>query len=138
MQKIIKYTLTVALGVFSIVYFTGCKKKDPAPSKIEMLSNSWKVSSATVNGTLDGITDYSSYRFAFNADGTYSFMVPGSGSGTWEFNSSETKIILDAGSSDASEMVIISIASNEVKLEITNPATFKTGQEVIVYTLVPA
>jgi hypothetical protein len=136
MKKIIIHQLVIVLGIFFMGSFSGCKKNDPNPSKPEMLSISWKVGSVTINGTIDNITDYNNYSYTFNTDGTYNFTTPNTVSGTWELNSTETKIILHDSVNGTSEMVMISISSKNVILELTKPETFKTSQEIIVYKLI--
>jgi hypothetical protein len=119
------------------VFVFACKP-DENPSKKELLSKTWKIKSVTINGVADNTTNYSSWALTFSNDGTYSF-IKGSNTetGTWVLNAAETQIILDQGTSTEKTYTLLSINSSFLDFETTVPATFKEGEKVYVYSLIP-
>ena len=108
------------------------------PTKLEMISKTWKVDIALIDNVVDNTNDYSGYRFEFRSDGSYSF-ENGSGSaitGTWELNSNETVMILDEDTDDETEVNILEINEVSLILQFSYAATFKDPAYDLVYELV--
>lgn len=57
------------LSMLSLIIITSCKKKQISKTEDLMVSGSWKISSYTDDGNNE-TSDYSSYTFIFNEDGT--------------------------------------------------------------------
>jgi hypothetical protein len=124
------------LLVLTVIVFA-CKP-DENPSKKELVSKSWKIKSVTINGVADNTTDYSSWTLKFTNDGTYLFtMGSNTETGTWALNAAETQIILNGGTSTEKTYTLLSINKSFLDFETTIPATFKEGEKVYVYSLIP-
>ena len=125
----------------AFVAFASCKKDDPTtppvntPTKKEMLVRTWKIQSMTVNQMPLPDSMYASNRLTFKTDGTY-ISSDGSSSddtGTWEFNSDETKLIMDKGTSDESTGDIIELSTTKLHMKETDDSS-----GTVDMTLIPA
>jgi hypothetical protein len=67
-------------SILSLVVISSCKKKQISKTEDLMVSGSWKISSYTDDGANE-TSDYSSYTFIFNEDGTVN--ANGASIGTW-------------------------------------------------------
>ncbi len=115
----LSFLLLLLLGLF-----TACSDDDDDPSPSDLLAKTWSVSRVLIDGTEDVSTDYSSYRFTFNADGTFSFQNPDAQTGTWTLNQAGTQVTLSTGET----LTVITLTSTSLVFEDTLPATFKDGQ----------
>jgi hypothetical protein len=130
---------------YNLLYFfiiglaaIGCRgEEEPLPAREHITKNSWQVESVFINGTADGITDYSGYRYTFREDGTYTIFDPSEREGTWDLNGNETILILDPGTPDQQEVPILERENNLLSLQFTEPATNKLSERTVVYNLVP-
>lgn len=110
--------LHIILLLVALFVFDGCKKKgteEPPKPKTpkEMLTKTWRISRVTINGTVDNMRDYSSYRLTFSANGTYRVVATGSPitifihrdeNGTWELINNNTAFLFDKGTSKEDEL----------------------------------
>jgi hypothetical protein len=128
--------IAVMIAIFTFC-LTGCEEKKVEPSRQEMISKTWKVGQVIVNGSVDGSSDYSSYRYEFQPSGTYIF----SGSnrptrqGKWEFTSTQQKIILDKSTPAEEIVLVISLTEASAELEFTVPATYKSDEQKMLVKL---
>lgn len=122
---------------FVIVFISLSCKNEAELTRTEMITKVWKVQSVHINGTPDYLNDYSSYRFDFKVGGQYLSVNPMQNDGTWAFNESETMIILQTANGNE-EVEILELTDKRLKLQFIEPANDKQGEQVIVYTLVPA
>jgi hypothetical protein len=127
--------LAALLIVFAI---SGCDILDDGgdsePSKIELISKTWKVRKVEINSVLSN--GYEAYQLNFNNNGTYNFQTTSSTSGSWELNSNESAIILDKGTANELIMNIIKLSLEELDIEYTEPATFKDPQKNFKWYLI--
>lgn len=107
--------LILILCVTSLIM--SCTEEDNNLSKIDLLTQNWVIEAVDVNGNPSS----ANYNFSFQDNKTYSFSssdpdlsIPGSGQ--WEFNSNETKILINGGSI---ELLIITLTSDELIFEYT-------------------
>jgi len=125
-------------AIFLIII--SCKEKgetpSPEPPPTEMLARTWKVNAVTINGQADNTTDYSNYRFTFNANETYNFTMPGNQQGTWELIANATALTLDKGTANEQRVEVPKLSETTLELEFTEQSD-KTGTRRILYTLVP-
>lgn len=110
--------LHIILLLAALFVFEGCKKKateEPPKPKTpkELLSNTWRISRVTINGTVDNMRDYGSYRLTFSANGTYRVIATGSSitifihrdeNGTWELINNNTAFLFDKGTPKENEL----------------------------------
>ncbi|SFF61213.1 lipocalin-like domain-containing protein [Thermoflexibacter ruber] len=103
--------LHIILLLVALFVFDGCKKKgteEPPKPKTpkEMLTKTWRISRVTINGSVDNMRNYGSYRITFFANGTYNIVLSDSpitivahlgDSGTWELVDNNTNILFDRG-----------------------------------------
>ena len=129
-----------------IVIFTlllammACKEEgeDPSPDPIplEMIARTWKVQSVTINGQADNATDYSAYRFTFNQNLTYRFVIPDTQEGSWELIANASALTLDKGTTREQRVEVQKLNETALKLEFTEQSD-KTGTQHILYELIP-
>jgi len=124
--------------IFLIIISCTEKGESPSPeaTPAEMLVRTWKVNAVTINGQADNTTDYSNYRFTFNANETYNFTMPGNQQGTWELIANATALTLDKGTADEQRVEVSKLSETTLELEFTEQSD-KTGIRRILYALVP-
>ncbi len=132
------YLALCMLGL--LLFFTACKNDDgpkPGPTgKKDQISKVWKVETVLVNNSPDQTTNYSSYRFEFKKDGTYTFTLgTDSGSGSWEFTSNEQKIVFDKGTAQEALVNVLSLSDSQLEIEFTFTGNGKTGERKVIYKL---
>ncbi len=111
--------LSILFLAFSLI-MVSCKKEDPAPTKKEMISKTWKTKEVYINGQLSSDPAWSSIRTEVKQNGTYTTTSSsGTNSGVWEFNSDESKIIFDKGSTDEETWEILSLTESQWKGKVT-------------------
>ncbi len=129
-----------------LVLATSCKKDNPGPkpepdeeekgSRTELISKTWKVSAMQINNAPAEGIDFSDYRFQFKKGGTYDITAGTlSGTGDWEFNSNEQKVIFDKGTDNQKTAAILSLTDSKLELEFTEAANGKTGEQKILFKL---
>lgn len=115
----------------AFVAFVSCKKEEPTtppvtpPTKKEMLVRTWKIQSMTINQMPMPDSFFVDQRLTFKADGTYT-SGDGSGAddnGVWEFNSEQTKIIMDKGTDDETNADIVELSSTKLHMKETEDNT---------------
>ena len=125
-----------------LVMAASCKKEDPAPgpdtpetTRKDEISKTWKVTAILINNApADGV-DFSSYSFEFKKSGSYDITAGSlTGTGKWELNSNEEKLILDKGTSSQKTADILSLTSSKLELEFTE-ASGKTGEQKVLFKL---
>jgi len=118
----------------SIVCLDACKKKeDPAPASKELLANTsgkkWKVTSATVTGVGDVLSDFvkeceRDNLFVFYTDNTLVIEEGAlqcnpttAATGTWKLSTDEKTLTIDAGSANifSGDFTIVQIESTTLK-----------------------
>jgi len=98
---------------------SSCKKDDPVvePTKKELLSKTWKISEFYEDGQQVNDPSLSSVRLTYNTNGTYTAIGFGdNATGTWEFNSDETRIVMDKGTADEWTVSISTLSSTALKI----------------------
>lgn len=135
MKNITKF---VAMAfVASSLVFAGCdddKEKDPTPAPVvvqksnkEILTvKSWKVNRYLIEGmdmTNEPLfEEVKNMQIKFNNDGTYTATdatdPSASESGTWEFRSNETQLVMDPGT-DETVSTITELKENSLKMNQT-------------------
>jgi hypothetical protein len=130
MKKIVILLITVTVA------FSACKKEKPAPTpptNKELLTKAWKVNEAYVNGQLSSDPSWSSFRITFKTDGTYtSAFGTGNGSGVWEFNSDQSRVILNKGTADEETMEIKKLDESTFNMKETD------GTDTLELFMIPA
>jgi len=121
MKKITIFYLLLLAVMFNL---SSCGDKDDVaePSKLELLtSKTWQI-----NKVFAGSTDISvivqGATFKFNNDKTFtttSSVLPSSG--TWDFASDGTIIVLEPGTSNEQRWTVTELEDNSFKATITNP-----------------
>lgn len=105
-------------------------KKDPEPTKQELIVKDWKMSSVTNNGQPLTSTEF---RIKFLSDGAIDFNTPGipglPNAGTWKLNSNGTSVILN----EEIELKI-NLASNKFTLEYAY-TNHKMGTVIVIFTM---
>jgi hypothetical protein len=100
-MKTQKFALLIAL--FSLFILGACEKKEVKPNKTALLTEkTWKPNEAYVDGKPATTTapQVLTWRYEFRNNGTYTWTSAGNSvPGVWEFNTDQTKIILDKASS---------------------------------------
>ena len=121
MSKLKFLVLFLAVAGISL---SSCKKEDPAPTKKELLSKTWKISEFYEDGQQVNDPALSSVRLTFNAAGTYTSVGFGSNAtGPWEFNADETRIIMDKGTPDEFTGSITTLSTTQFKMTWTEDGT---------------
>jgi hypothetical protein len=120
-------TTIFTLFLAAFVAFAACKKDEPTtppvtpPTKKEMISRTWKVETMTVNQMPFPDSFFVDNRLTFKTDGTYStFDGTDTETGTWEFSTDETKVIMDKGTSDEETMDIVELSSTKLHVKQTS------------------
>jgi len=131
MKKFTVYYLLILTLVFNLAS-CGDKedKEDDAaePSKTALLTaKTWKISKVSSNGVEMSedddplVTLIMLSTFKFNTDKTYTTTLLESETGTWEFASNETIIVLDSGTDDESQWTITELKENSLKATVNDP-----------------
>ena len=137
-MKAIKNIFILLIICAFATQYAGCSKDDSNPTNTEFLSKAWRIVSVTINGAADTSTDYSAFRLTFTVDGSYTLASPdGTDTGTWAFNSNETSIVVDAGTTDEFTMTIIALAASSLTIEFTESGNFKTADELNNWVMTP-
>ncbi len=114
MSKVKFLVLFLAVAGISL---SSCKKEDPAPTKKELLSKTWKISEFYEDGQQINDPSLASIRLTYNTNGTYTSIGFGDNStGTWEFNSDETRIVMDKGTADEMTVSISTLTATSLKI----------------------
>ncbi len=96
--------LALLFSLFSLLILGACTDKDVKPDRKAILTEkTWKPSEAYYDGrsATTVAPQILSWRYEFRANGTYTWSAPGmTYPGVWEFNSDQTKLILDKASAD--------------------------------------
>ncbi len=98
---------------------------DPTPrplSKIEMLVKFWDIDTAYHDGIKDGSSTGKTIEF-FNG-GTYDFNK-GDLSGSWEFTSDSSQLIIDKGKSYQQDWTIVDLQEERFEVDFNSPFTGK-------------
>lgn len=125
--------LTIFLAVIA------CKEDEvsaPEPTPSEMIARTWKVQSVLIDGQADNTTEYSSFRFIFNPDQTYRFIMPNERQGNWELVSNATSLTLDKGTDQEQRINVFKLSETALDLEFTQQDE-KMGTSRILFELVP-
>lgn len=128
--------------------FTACSKKSEEPPKPktpkELLSKTWRMSRVTVNGLVDNVGNYSSYRITFSSNGTYRVIATGSPitifihrdeTGTWELINNNTTFLFDKNTSKEDELPFSNLT--ETSFSVRFRANDKLNSEYLI-EFVPA
>ena len=131
-----KYIIILTIGLAVLA----CKEEGdpttPDPTPPEMISRTWKAQLVTINGQADNTTDYSAYRFTFNQNQTYRFVMPDTQEGNWELIANASALTLDKGTDREQRVEVQTLTETELHLEFTEKSD-KTGTLRILYALVP-
>lgn len=118
MSKLKFIVLFLAVAGISL---SSCKKEDPAPTKKELLSKTWKINEFYEDGQQINDPSLSSVRLTFNANGTYNSIGFGdNATGPWEFNADETRVIMDKGTVDEFTVSIATLTATSLKITFTD------------------
>ncbi len=125
-----------------LVMAASCKKDEPKPgpdepktTRQDEISKTWKVSAILVNNAPAPGVDFSDYRFEFKKSGTYDITAGAlSGTGNWELNSNQEKVIFDKGTDEQRTAEILSLTDSKFELEFTETSG-KTGEQKVVFKL---
>lgn len=96
----------------------------PPPTKKEMLTQTWRLTKVTANGTEQ---PSSGYTIRFTTTNTYTAngpMLTVTGSGNWSFNPGETAILLNGG---PEQFRIVTLTAGQMVLEV-DQETYKAGE----------
>ncbi|MDF9794766.1 hypothetical protein OKW21_000029 [Catalinimonas alkaloidigena] len=130
-----KYVFTF----FICLLLVACKEEENAPveqtTPSEMIARTWRVQAVSIDGQLDETRNYSSYRFTFNTDQTYRFLMPDEHVGRWEFASSANLLILDRNTDREQSLRMPELNENTLQLEFSIQSE-KTGLSLVLYELV--
>ncbi|MGK7394694.1 MAG: hypothetical protein ACNS62_08975 [Candidatus Cyclobacteriaceae bacterium M3_2C_046] len=116
----------IMLIIIGVSGFLACSDSEEGPSSTDLLTQSWQTEEVDKNGD----DSKANYSFSFRSDNTYNFSTSDQGlsdipgNGQWEFNSNETRVLLNGGSI---ELTIISMTSEELILEYSY-TNYKDGQ----------
>ena len=122
------YFTILFLAVATPMFYTGCSKKDPEPTRTELLTSmTWTFSGVAVTGTaLDGVytsaysTAYADSEITFNTDNTTSWIVltiPLEGEWIW---SADETVIQYTQSAITQEWSVIELTSTTLKISFTD------------------
>lgn len=93
----------------------------------------WKIQEYYEDGQLNSDPIYTAIRFSFKTDGTYNVVFMGQDNpGIWEFNSDETKIILDKGTPDEVTLEILKLDASHLNMKSQD------GADSEEYHMIPA
>jgi hypothetical protein len=126
----------LSLLLLLLAVLAGCKKK--TTSVADVISQTWKVASVTLNGAADP-ANYDKYRLTLNSNGNYTLVNENgqTSTGTWKLTDNDTAISFDEGAANARKATIQTAASGN--LDITySEKNFKNGDVVRVFKLTPA
>lgn len=132
-----KYAALLVVLLVYISIISGCKKDDEPnqPTRTDILTGrEWKfqeIWAFNQNLTNLGITDYfgelANSNFKFNRDGSYTATNRTTNdevTGKWEFNSDETQLILNKGTSNENTLGIVTLTDKNLDLRQTiDPAS---------------
>ena len=137
MKKLMRYSV-ITLLIFAIVGLAGCDKDDNGngADKTSLLTaHIWKFDNASTTSTdpliqamvtMMSTLVYTDATMNFNADGTYAMTIKNpltqqdeTDSGTWEWNSDESKVIIDKGTEDEAESTIVTLTSDVLEHTMT-------------------
>ncbi|AQG80412.1 hypothetical protein [Spirosoma montaniterrae] len=140
------------LSAFVLIFgLMACSQSDDDPqplTKAELLVRTWEVQSATSaygrtsylfyeKGRSDNDSDLSAYRFAFRADGSYSF-IDGSSStymGVWQLTDNDTSLLLDGD-----PLTVLTLTDKNLDFSFMSDETDTNGNVIQItntYRLVP-
>ncbi|MDH5603823.1 MAG: hypothetical protein OEY51_07785 [Cyclobacteriaceae bacterium] len=122
------FTLLLLLTSIASLFFTGCSKKDPEPTRTELLTSAtWAFSGVTVTGTaMDGLyttaysNAYAGSELSFNTNNTTSWIVltiPLAGEWIW---SADETVIQYTQSGITQEWTVIELTSTTLKISFTD------------------
>lgn len=128
-------TIKLFIGVLLSLLWVGCQNgddPDPAPSKSQLLTQSWQISKLTING---GEQPTAGISIRFNSNNTYSvsgvfFNIPSSG--TWELNPEENRIFLNSGNASFS-IENMTVTNMVLQMEQQN---FKSGVVTLRFEMI--
>ena len=121
------YSLVII--AFALFNITGCEKKDKdddVDKKDLITSHIWNFDELTTTsdsadvqlGVILIAAFMTNATLSVSANGTYTMTILGEpDDGTWEFNASETSVILDKGTVDEIEQQIIQLTSSVLELK---------------------
>ena len=119
-----KYSIFI-ISICLISAIMSCTEEENDPTKTDLLTQNWVTEEVDINGSQSN----ANYNFTFQDSKNYSFSssdpdldIPGNGQ--WEFNSNETKILINGGNI---ELQIMSLTSDELIFEYTYD-NYKMGQ----------
>ena len=131
-----KYSLLLLLSLLIIA----CKEEenlpDQEPTALKMIARSWRVQTVFIDEQEDDTGNYANYRFIFNADQTYRFLMPDEIGGYWELASNANLLILDRNTDQEQTVRILELIENALKLEFSVESE-KTGLSLILCELAP-
>ncbi|MFP4091656.1 MAG: hypothetical protein ACLFT3_15220 [Cyclobacteriaceae bacterium] len=128
MKTFIKFQQLISLLLLLIVA-VACEEEggddpgpEPEPDRREIVTQSWGVDDVVADGASQGAQNV---QVNFTEGGQYTLRIPGleglGNSGTWEFNSDESAIILDDGSLEViAEIVSISEEQMVLRFDFEN------------------
>jgi hypothetical protein len=113
--------LSILFILFVLV--SSCKKEavtptPSAPTKKELVSKIWKTKEVYLNGQLATDPYWSSWRYEIKQNGTFTSTTNiGTTSGTWAFNSDETKIIFNNSNAGEDNWDILVLDASQFKVK---------------------
>jgi hypothetical protein len=123
MKNLLRFSISTLL-ILELFTMTGCKKDDNgenSPNKKDLLtSHIWKFDDLSTTSTDSNIQLAVGLIKAFMGNATINFTTGGTytrsmlgenENGSWEFNAGETSIIMDKGTADESEVIIVQLTS---------------------------
>lgn len=128
-MKLFKSLLSANLLIFVLfatLIVSSCGKKGDDPKTLlQILSQNWKISRVTINGTADNAGNYGNFRALLQQNGTYAITLGNSpvnivlnsaNNGRWEITGNETSITFDKGTTN--EFVVTLVTKTETSFSI--------------------
>ena len=129
MKNILQLSVSTVFLV-ALITMTGCKKdsngENEADKKVLLTSHIWKLNDLSTTSTDSNVqlavnlmkVLMGNATLNYTTRGTYTISLLGvSDSGSWEFNAGETSIIMDKGTADESEEIIVKLTSDVLELK---------------------
>lgn len=109
---------------------------------LEILSNNWRITKVTINGTVDTQGNYSNYRIVLQQNGTYAVTLGNSpvnivinpaNNGRWEITDNETSITFDKGTPNEFKVTLVTKTETSFSVRFKVPRSInKTEPEYII------
>lgn len=129
MKKILRVSIST-IFLLALITITSCKKDKNSDSSTDkktlLTSHIWKYNDLSTASTDVNIQVYVGLMKAFMINATVSFTTGGiytevtlgdTSTGTWEFNATETSIIIDKGTADENEIIISQLTSDVLEVK---------------------